>query len=165
MRSAILWLVVVCLSAVAAPGVIWAQYGGALHNGGWANGMGIPLPPRPGGPPAPIVLTLMPQTYYLAGGTNSFAVLFLNAPLSEARGRIQVIRVSDMVIIATSGWTGTLDNRVTISGLVVGTTYRVQVQLEALTPAWVSVSWTTIIASYVQPSKNDPPYEWEFQAY
>jgi len=165
MRSAIRWLVVVCLAAVAASGMTWAQYGGALHNGGWANGMGVPLPPHPGGAPAPIVLALMPQTYYLAGGSNSFAVLFLNAPLSEARGRIRVVRVSDSVIIATSGWTGTLDNRVTITGLVVGTTYRVQVQLEALTPAWVSVPWTTMIASCVQPSKDDPPFEWEFQSY
>jgi len=158
-------LVVVCLSAVAAPGVTWAQYGGALHNGGWANGMGVPLPPRAAETPAPIVLALMPQTSYTAGGTNAFADLFLNAPLSEARGRIRVVRVSDSVIIATSGWTSTLNNRVTISGLVVGTTYRVQVQLEALTPAWVSVPWTTMIASYVQPSKNDPLYEWEFQTY
>jgi hypothetical protein len=66
------------------------------------------------------------------------------------------------VVIATSGWTSTLDNRVTIAGLVVGTTYRVEVELEALAPAWVSVPWTTMIASYVQPSKNDPPFEWEF---
>ena len=163
MRSAIRWLVAVCLAAVAVPVVVWAQYGGALHNGGWANGMGVPLPPRPGGPPAPIVLTLMPQTYYMAGGSNSYAYLFLNAPLSEAKGRIRVVRVSDSVVIATSGWTSTSDNRVTIAGLVVGTAYRVEVELEALAPAWVSVSWTTMIASYVQPGKYDPPFEWEFQ--
>lgn len=164
MRTAIRWLVVVCLAAVAAPGVTWAQYGGALHNGGWANGMGVPLPPRAAGAPAPIVLALSPQTSYTAGGSNSFAFLFLNAPLSEARGRIRVVRVSDSVVIATSGWTSTLDNRVTIAGLVVGTTYRVEVELEALVPAWVSVPWATMIASYVQPSKNDPPFEWEFQS-
>lgn len=164
MRSAIWWLVVACLAAVAAPGLTWAQYGGALHNGGWANGMGVPLPPRAAGGPAPIVLALTSQTSYTAGGSNAFADLYLNAPLSEARGRIRVVRVSDSVVIATSGWTSTLDNRVTIAGLVVGTTYRVEVELDALVPAWVSVPWTTMIASYVQPSKNDPPFEWEFES-
>lgn len=162
MRSAIRWLVVVCLAALAAPGVTWAQYGGALHNGGWANGMGVPLPPRAAGAPAPIVLALMPQTSYTAGGTNAFADLFLNAPLSEARGRIRVVRVSDSVVVATSGWTSTSNHRVTITGLVVGTTYRVEVELDALVPAWVSVPWTPMIASYVQPGKFDPPFEWEF---
>jgi len=164
MRSAIRWLAVICLAAVAAPGVTWAQYGGALHNGGWANGMGVPLPPRAAGGPAPIVLALMPETSYTAGGSNAFAFLFLNAPLSEARGRIRVVRVSDSVVVATSGWTSTSDNRVTIAGLVVGTTYRVEVELEALAPAWASVPWTTMIDSYVQPSKTDPPFEWEFES-
>lgn len=160
MRYAIRWLIVVCLAAVAVPGVTWAQYGGALHNGGWANGMGVPLPVRQaGGTP----VALIPETSYTAGGINAFAFLFLNAPLSEARGRIRVVRVSDSVVIATSGWTSTSDNRVTVSGLVVGTTYRVEVELEALAPAWVSVPWTTMIASYVQPGKYDPPFEWEFQ--
>jgi len=163
MRSLVRWLAVICLAAVAAPGVTWAQYGGALHNGGWANGMGVPLPPRAAGGPAPVVLTLVPETSYTAGGSNAFAFLFLNAPLSEARGRIRVVRVSDSAVVATSGWTSTSDNRVTIAGLVVGTTYRVEVELEALAPAWVSVPWTTMIASYDQPSKNDPPFEWEFQ--
>jgi hypothetical protein len=106
----------------------------------------------------------MPETSYTAGGSNSFAFLFLNAPLSEARARIRVVRVSDSVVVATSGWTSALDNRVTIAGLVVGTTYRVEVELEALTPAWVSVSWTTMIDSYVQPGKYDPPFEWEFES-
>jgi hypothetical protein len=158
MRSTIRLLVVVCLAAVAVP--VWAQYGGALHNGGWANGMGVPLPVHlAGGTP----VALVSETSYTAGGSNAFAFLFLNAPLSEARGRIRVVRVSDSVVIATSGWTSTSDNRVTISGLVVGTTYRVEVELEALVPAWVSVPWTTMIDSYVQPSKYDPPFEWEFQ--
>jgi len=161
MRSLVRWLAVICLAAVAAPGVTWAQYGGALHNGGWANGMGVPLPPRAAG--GPIVLTLVPETSYTAGGSNAFAFLFLNAPLSEARARIRVVRVSDSVVIATSGWTSTSDNRVTVSGLVVGTTYRVEVELEALVPAWASVPWTTMIDSYDQPSKEDPPFEWEFQ--
>lgn len=164
MRSPILWLVVFCLAAVAVPGVTWAQYGGALHNGGWANGMGVPLPARQAGGTPPVILTLMPQTSYTAGGSNSFAFLYLNAPLSEARGRIRVVRVSDSVVIATSGWTSTSDNRVTIAGLVVGTTYRVEVELDALAPAWMSVPWTTMIASYVQPGKYDPPFEWEFQS-
>jgi len=157
-------LIVACLSAVAAPGVTWAQYGGALHNGGWANGMGVPLPVRRAGGTPPVILTLMPETSYTAGGSNAFAFLFLNAPLAEARARIRVVRVSDSVVVATSGWTSTSDNRVTIAGLVVGTTYRVEVELEALAPAWVSVPWTTMIASYDQPNKTDPPFEWEFES-
>jgi len=163
MRSAIQWLVVVCLAAVVVPGVTWAQYGGALHNGGWANGMGVPLPPPAAGAPAPIVLALVAETSYTAGGNNAFAFLFMNAPLSEARARMRVVRVSDSAVVATSGWTSASDNRVTIAGLVVGTTYRVEVELEALAPAWVSVPWTTMIDSYVQPGKYDPPFEWDFQ--
>jgi hypothetical protein len=75
---------------------------------------------------------------------------------------MRVVRVSDSVVIATSGWTSTSDNRVTIAGLVVGTTYRVEVELETLSSRWLSVPWTTMIDSYVQPTKDDL-FEWEFQ--
>jgi hypothetical protein len=51
---------------------------------------------------------------------------------------------------------------VTIAGLVVGTTYRVEVELETLSSRWLSVPWTTMIDSYVQPTKDDL-FEWEFQ--
>jgi len=51
-----------------------------------------------------------------------------------------------------------------MSGLTVGTTYRVEIELEALTPAWLSVPWATLIASYVQPSKNDPPFDWVLES-
>jgi hypothetical protein len=162
MRTVTLGLAVLAL-AVALPTAALAQYGGALHSGGWANGMGVPLPARlAGGTPVP--LDLSPPASYTAGGSNAFAYLFLNAPLSEARGRIRIVRVSDSVVAATSNWTTTVDNRVTVAGLVVGTTYRVDVELEALDPAWLSVSWTTLIPSYVQPNKYDPPFEYELQS-
>ncbi len=165
MRSQIPWLVVLCLAAVVAPGAVWAQYGGALHSGGWANGMGVPLPPRSvAAAPPPVTLVLSPPASFLAGGTNAYAYVYLNAPLSEARARARIIRISDSVVIATSGWTSTSSNRVTMSGLTVGATYRAEIELEALTPAWVSVPWATLIASYVQPSKNDPPFDWELES-
>ena len=77
---------------------------------------------------------------------------------------MRIVRVSDSVVVATSGWTIPSNNRVTMSGLTVGITYRAEVELEALTPAWVSVPWATLIASYVQPGKNDPPIDWEFES-
>ncbi len=164
MRTWILMAVILCLVAVAVPTTVSAQYGGAVHNGGWANGTGVILPPRLATiAPDPVLLALLPQTSYTAGGSNAFAYLYLNAPLSEARARIRVVRLSDSVVVATSGWTGTLDNRVTIAGLVVGTTYRVEVELQALTPAWLSVSWTSLVVSYVQPGKNDPPFDYDLQ--
>ncbi len=162
MRTVILGLVGFAL-AVALPTAALAQYGGALHSGGWANGMGVPLPARLAGV-TPVLLALSPPASYTAGGSNAFAYLFLNAPLSEARGRIRIVRVSDSVVAATSNWTTVLDNRVTVAGLVVGTTYRVDVELEALDAAWLSVSWTTLIPSYVQPNKYDPPFEYELQS-
>ena len=165
MRTVLLWLAVLGLAAAVAPASAWAQYGGALHSGGWANGMGVPLPPRlAAGAPAPVVLALSPPASFLAGGTNAYAYVYLNAPLSEARARIRIVRVSDSVIAGTSDWTSSLNNRATVSGLTVGTTYRVEIELEALTPAWVSVPWFTLIASYVQPSKNDPPFDWDLQS-
>lgn len=164
MRTRIPMAVILLLVAVAMPTTVSAQFGGAVHNGGWANGTGVLLPPRLATTaPDPILLALLPQTSYTAGGSNAFAYLYLNAPLSEARARIRVVRLSDSAVVATSGWTGTLDNRVTIAGLVVGTTYRVEVELQALTPAWLSVSWTTLVASYVQPGKNDPPFDYDLQ--
>jgi hypothetical protein len=162
MRPSVLWLVVLCL-AVAAPGAVWAQYGGALHTGGWANGAGVLLPPC-SAVPAPVALALSPPASFTAGGTNAYAFLFLNAPLSEARARVRIIRISDSVVIATSGWTIPSNNRVTMSGLTLGTTYRVEVELEALTPAWLSVPWATLIASYVQPDKYSPPFDWELES-
>ena len=164
MRTRILTAVILFLVAVAIPTTVSAQYGGAVHNGGWANGTGVLLPPRLATTaPDPILLTLLSQTSYTAGGSNAFAYLYLNAPLSEARARIRVVRLSDSVVVATSGWTGALDNRVTIAGLVVGTTYRVEVELQTLVPAWLSVSWTSLIASYVQPGKDDPPFDYDLQ--
>ncbi|HOX27448.1 MAG TPA: hypothetical protein PLL30_17800 [Candidatus Krumholzibacteria bacterium] len=165
MRTAILWLAVLGLAAAILPAMAWAQYGGALHSGGWANGMGVPLPPRSlAGVPTPVPLELAPLTRFLAGGTNSYLYIYLNAPLSQARGRIRIVRVSDSVIVGTSNWTSASDNRATVSGLVVGTTYRADVELEALDPAWESVPWTTFIPSYVQPSKNDPPFDWQLHS-
>lgn len=165
MRSPILWLVVLCLAAVAAPGIVWAQYGGGLHSGGWANGMGVPLPPRSvASAPTPVTLVLSPPASFTAGGTNAYTYVYLNAPLSEARARIRIVRVSDSVIAGTSDWTSISNNRATVSGLTVGTTYRAEVELEALTPAWVSVPWFTLIVAYVQPSKNDPPFDWHFES-
>jgi len=165
MRTVILWLAVVGLAAAVVPAAALAQYGGALHSGGWANGMGVPQPPRSvAAAQPPVVLELVPDTLFRAGGTNSYLYVFLNAPLSEARARIRIVRVSDSVIAGTSNWTGASDNRATVSGLVVGTTYRADVELEALNPAWESVPWTTLIPSYVQPSKNDPPFEYELQS-
>lgn len=159
MRSRVLGLVVLCLAVAAAPGTVWAQYGGALHAGGWANGEGVLLPPRAA--PAPVALVVVSPTTFTAGGTNAFSYLFLNAPLSQARARMRIVRVSDSVVVATSGWTTTLDRRVLASGLVLGTTYRVDVELEALTPAWLSVPWATMITSYIQPDKYSPPFDWE----
>ncbi len=160
MRVRILWLIAFFLLGMAAPKVVWAQYGGSVHSGGWANGMGVLLPPhRTAEPIVPVALALSGQTSFTAGGTNAFADLYLNAPMSEGRGRIRIIRISDSSIVGTSGWTSASFNRVVISGLVVGTTYRVEVDLEALAPAWLSVPWFTMIASYVQPGKYDPPYD------
>ena len=165
MRSLFRWLVIFCLAAVAAPHVVCAQYGGALHSGGWANGMGVPLPPRSVAIASPpVTLAMSPPASFLAGGTNAYASVYLNAPLSEARARARIIRISDSVVVSTSGWTIPSNNRVTMSGLTVGITYRAEVELEALTPAWVSVPWATLIASYVQPGKNDPPIDWEFES-
>lgn len=163
MRTVILWLAVFGLAAVAAPGGAWAQYGGAIHSGGWANGMGVPLPPHAIAA-APVTLELVALTRFLAGGTNAYLYIFLNAPLSQARGRIRIVRVSDSVIVGTSNWTSASDNRALVSGLVVGTTYRADVELESLDPAWLSVPWTTFISSYVQPSKNDPPFDWQLHS-
>jgi len=154
----ILWLV------AATPMAAWAQYSGEVHNGGWANGTGVLLPPRiPVEVPDPVLLTLLPQTSFTAGGTNAFAYIYMNAPLSEARARIRIVRVSDSVVVGTGNWTSTSTNRTLVSGLVVGETYRVEVELEALTQAWLSVPWYTLIASYVQPSKFDPPFDWDLQ--
>ncbi|GEM_PF-1092340 len=165
MRSQVCWRVVFCLAAVAVSPVAWAQYGGALHSGGWANGMGVPLPPRSvAGALPPVTLAMSPPASFLAGGTNAYAYVYLNAPLSEARARARIIRISDSAVISTSGWTTTSSNRLTMSGLTVGTTYRVEIELEALTPAWLSVPWATLIASYVQPSKNDPPFDWVLES-
>ncbi len=165
MRSRVFLLVISCLVAVASPVVVWAQYGGAVHNGGWANGTGVLLPPRQAQEvPEPVALALLPQTSFTAGGTNAYADLYFNAPLSEARGRIRIVRVSDSVVIGTSGWTSASYYRVFVTGLTVGTTYRVEVDLQALVPAWLSVPWTTLISSYVQPSKYDPPFDWDFQS-
>lgn len=164
MRTRILLVIILCLVAVAMPTTVSAQFGGALHNGGWANGTGVLLPPRlVTTAPVPVLLALLPQTSYTAAGTSAFSYLYLNAPLSEARGRMRIIRVSDSVVVVTSPWTTTLTNRVLVSGLVVGTTYRVEVELEALTPAWLSLTWFTLIASYVQPSKYDPPFDYDLQ--
>lgn len=165
MRTAILWLAVFGMAAVMAPAAAWAQYGGALHSGGWANGMGVPLPPHSiAAAQPPVVLELVPDTLFRAGGTNSYLYVFLNAPLTEARARIRIVRVSDSVIVGTSNWTSASDNRATVTGLVVGTTYRADVELEALDTAWESVPWTTLIPSYVQPNKNDPPFDWDLQS-
>lgn len=165
MRSLFRWLVIFCLAAVAVSPVAWAQYGGALHSGGWANGMGVPLRPMSAAAaPVPVVLALSPPASFTAGGTNAYAYLYLNAPLSEARARMRMVRVSDSVVVATSGWTSITDNRVTMTGLTVGTTYRGEIELEALTPAWVSVPWATLIASYVQPNKFSPPFDWVLQS-
>ena len=165
MRPPILWLVVLCLAVTAAPGAVWAQYGGALHAGGWANGMGVPMPPHTvAGAPPPVTLAMSPPASFTAGGTNAYAYVYLNAPLSEARARARIIRISDSVVIATSGWTIPSNNRVTMSGLTLGTTYRVEVELEALTPAWLSAPWATLIASYVQPDKYSPPFDWELES-
>ena len=163
MRICILLLAVLGLAAAMMPATAWAQYGGALHSGGWANGMGVPLPARLAGE-APVPLALSPPASYTAGGSNAFAYLFLNAPLSEARARARIIRISDSVVVSTSGWTIPSNNRVTMTGLTVGTTYRVEVELEALTPAWLSVPWATLIASYVQPDKYSPPFDWELES-
>ena len=160
MRARILWLAVLCWAVLVVPKIARAQYGGCVHSGGWANGMGVLLPPRRVVVvPEPVALALLAQTSFTAGGSNAFANLNLNAPLSEARGRIRIVRISDSMIAGTSSWTSASFNRVYVSGLVVGTTYRVEVDLEALTPEWLSVPWTTLIASYVQPSKYDPPYD------
>lgn len=163
MRTPILLLAVFGLAAAMTPVAALAQYGGALHSGGWANGMGVPQPPRSVAA-APVPLELVPMSRFLAGGTNSYLYIYLNAPLSQARGRIRIVRVSDSVIVGTSNWTSASDNRATVSGLVVGTTYRADVELEALDPAWESVPWTTFIPSYVQPSKNDPPFDWQLHS-
>ena len=165
MRTVILWLAVLGLAVVVAPASAWAQYGGALHSGGWANGKGVLQPPRSvAAAQPPVVLELVPDTLFRAGGTNSYLYVFLNAPLTEARARIRIVRVSDSVIVGTSNWTSASDNRATVTGLVVGTTYRADVELEALDPAWLSVPWTTFIPSYVQPSKNDPPFDWQLHS-
>ena len=165
MRSQFRWLVLVCFAAVSVPGVVWSQYGGALHSGGWANGMGVPLPPRSVAIASPpVTLAMSPPASFLAGGTNAYAYVYLNAPLSEARARARIIRISDSVVVATSGWTIPSNNRVTMPGLTVGTTYRVEIELEALTPAWVSVAWATLIASYVQPDKYSPPFDWVLES-
>ncbi|MDO8942904.1 MAG: hypothetical protein Q7U75_06945 [Desulfobacterales bacterium] len=165
MRPQFRWLVIFCLAAIAAPQVVCAQYGGALHSGGWANGMGVALPPMSvAAAPVPVILALSPPTFFSAAGTNAFAFVFLNAPFSEARARMRIVRVSNSVVVATSDWTSTSNNRVTISGLTVGTTYRAEVELEALTPAWLSVPWATLITSYVQPDKYSPPFNWELES-
>ena len=165
MRVVILWLAVVGLAAAVVPAAALAQYGGALHSGGWANGMGVPMPPRSmAGALPPVTLAMSPPASFTAGGTNAYAYVYLNAPLSEARARARIIRISDSVVVATSGWTIPSNNRVTMSGLVLGTTYRVEVELEALTPAWLSVPWATLIASYVQPDKYSPPFDWELES-
>lgn len=165
MRDLFRWLVIICLAAVAVPLDAWAQYGGALHSGGWANGMGVPLPPRLVATASPpVTLVMSPPASFQAGGINAYAYVYLNAPLSEARARARIIRISDSVVVSTSGWTIPSNNRVTMTGLTVGTTYRVEVELEALTPAWVSVPWATLIASYVQPDKYSPPFDWELQS-
>ncbi len=153
------WIVGLLLLLAVVPSAALAQYGGALHSGGWANGAGALVPPRAAA--APVALVLLAQTSYTAGGSNAFAYLYFNAPMSEARARIRVVRISDSVVISTSGWTTALSNHLTVSGLTYGTTYRVEVDLQALTPAWASVPWATMIASYVQPGKYDPPFEWE----
>jgi hypothetical protein len=164
MRSRSLIMVIACL-VVAAPLAAWAQYGGGVHNGGWANGTGVILPPlRTAEVPEPVTLALLPQTSFAAVGTNAYLYAFLNAPLSEARARIRIIRVSDLAIVGTSGWTTASNNRAYVSGLTVGETYRVDVELEALTQAWLSVPWFTLITSYVQPSKYDPPVDWHFES-
>ena len=165
MRSLFRWLVIICLAAVAVPLVSWAQYGGALPSGGWANGMGVPLPARLVATASPpVTLVMSPPSSYQAGGINAYAYVYLNAPLSEARARARIIRSSDSVVVSTSGWTIPSNNRVTMTGLTVGTTYRVEIELEALTPAWLSVPWATLIASYVQPDKYSPPFDWELQS-
>ena len=165
MRSQVCWLVVFCLATVAVPPVACAQYGGALHRGGWANGMGVPLPARLVATASPpVTLVMSPPASYQAGGINAYAYVYLNAPLSEARARARIIRISDSVVVSTSGWTIPSNNRVTMTGLTVGTTYRVEIELEALTPAWLSVPWATLIASYVQPDKYSPPFDWELQS-
>ena len=165
MRPQFRWLVIFCLAAIAAPQVVCAQYGGALHSGGWANGMGVPLPPRSVAIASPpVTLAMSPPASFLAGGTNAYAYVYLNAPLSEARARARIIRISDSVVVATSGWTIPSNNRVTMPGLTVGTTYRAEVELEALTPAWLSVPWATLIASYVQPDKYSPPFDWVLES-
>ena len=165
MRPQVYWLVVFCLATVAVPPVACAQYGGALHSGGWANGMGVPLPPRSVATASPpVTLVMSPPASYQAGGINAYAYVYLNAPLSEARARARIIRISDSVVVSTSGWTIPSNNRVTMTGLTVGTTYRVEIELEALTPAWLSVPWATLIASYVQPDKYSPPFDWELQS-
>jgi hypothetical protein len=135
-----------------------------VHNGGWANGTGVLLPPRIAAEaPDPVPLALLSQTSFTAGGTNAFAYIDMNAPLSEARARIRIVRVSDSVVVGTGNWTSTSTNRTLVSGLVVGETYRVEVELEALTQGWLSVPWFTLVASYVQPSKYDPPFDWDLQ--
>jgi hypothetical protein len=123
------------------------------------------VPPRSvaGGPP-PVTLAMSPPASFTAGGSNAYAYVYLNAPLSEARARARIIRISDSAVIATSGWTIPSYNRVTMTGLAVGTTYRVEVELEALTPAWLSVPWATLINSYVQPGKYSPPFDWVLQS-
>ena len=163
MRSRIVLAVLFCLAAVEAPEIAWAQYGGAVHCGGWANGTGVLLPPRLAGAPEPATLALSPPASFTAGGSNAFAYLYINAPLSEARGRLRIVRISDSLVVATSGWTTSLNNRVTVADLVVGTTYRVEIELEALTPSWLSVQWFTLVASYVQPGKYDPPFDYDLQ--
>lgn len=153
----ILWLVAV------APMAARAQYGGEVHNGGWANGTGVILPPRIVAS-EPVLLVLTSQSTFTAAGTNSYLYAFLNAPLTEARARMRIIRVSDEVVVGTSGWTTASDHRVYVPSLTVGETYRAEVELQALTQAWLSVPWFTLIASYVQPSKFDPPFDWRFES-
>ena len=46
MKNRMLLVVILLLVAVAMPTTVSAQYGGAVHNGGWANGTGVLLPPR-----------------------------------------------------------------------------------------------------------------------
>ena len=77
-----------------------AQYGGALHSGGWAEAvMGVPLPPLSGrGRIATVVLELVPDTLFRAGAQTPTCTCSSNAPLSEARARIRIVRVSDSVV-------------------------------------------------------------------
>ena len=165
MRTLMLLLAAFGLAAVVVPAAALAQYGGALHSGGWANGAGVPLPPYSlAGSPVPVPLELVSPTHFAASGSNSYLYVYLNAPLSQARARMRIVRVSDSVIVGTSNWANASGNRALMSGLVVGTTYRADVELESLDPSWLSVPWTTFIDSYVQPSKYDPPFEWELQS-